>query len=200
MGKYLKRLRPKNDIERIVWATIKDVEFFSYADVIATTTVPEKSLRVLLSQLHKKGHTRIHHSKGNQVFFTTQSIEGVLAGGTLARKIPEGATWTAIRLIGEFVIADLVAGIAPSRPDVTSDFITAYCEMLRRAGFVMIVRKASPGSGRSAVFRLIKNTGPLPPSRGVAAFISSLPVIPASPLPTQVIARATTTHATSGQT
>jgi hypothetical protein len=163
MNNHLKRFRPRNDAERAVWKAIKGLEFFAFADVSDATGLPDQPLRVLLGKINRTGHTRIHHTKGNTVFFTTQSVQAMLEGKVEERMSDHGAVWTAIRITKEFVIADLFAGISPSRPDIEVAFIDDYCEALRQGDMLKLSRRADPESGRSAVYRLINDTGPLPP-------------------------------------
>lgn len=71
--------------------------------------------------------------------------------------------WRSMRGLRSFSPHDLV--VHSTTPDVSVSEATAksYCAMLLRTGFLRVERKASPMSGKQAIYRLIRNTGPKPP-------------------------------------
>ncbi|MEP1522095.1 hypothetical protein [Ascidiaceihabitans sp.] len=163
MQKRLKRFRSKNQTEKIVWDAVKDLDSFCHADIAKVTGMPSDGLRVVISKMFRQGLFRIHHSVGNVVHYTSFSIAWLLQDNLEKRMSDHGAVWAAIRLTKEFVVTDLLAGIVVSRPEITESFISDYCELLRNAGHLVFARKAMPESGRMPVYRLVKNTGPIPP-------------------------------------
>jgi hypothetical protein len=161
--KRLKEFRQSNMTDRIVWDAIKNLEFFNFSDVKIAVSIPETKLRTILSRLNRQGYTRIHHSKGNRVFYTCQSNASEIEAQMSKRQTAEGAMWIAMRISKSFTVTDIFAGLAPSRPDVGLEDIITYSETLTSAGFLKMVRRAAPEGGRDVVYRLVNDTGPLPP-------------------------------------
>jgi hypothetical protein len=159
----LKEFRQSNKTDRIVWDAIKNLEFFNFSDVKMAVSIPETKLRTILSKLNRQGYTRIHHSKGNRVFHTCQSNAGEIEAQMSKRQTVEGAIWISMRIAKAFTVTDIFAGLAPSRPDVRLENIITYTDTLTVAGFLKMVRRADPEGGRYAVYRLVNDTGPLPP-------------------------------------
>lgn len=78
------------------------------------------------------------------------------------RQTPAGNMWTAMRGLGSFTPVDLAAHASTEEVQVTLDAARAYARALARGGYLRIVRKAIPGK-REAIYRLVRNTGPLAP-------------------------------------
>jgi hypothetical protein len=74
----------------------------------------------------------------------------------------ETVLWDTVRLLGTFTAWDVKIHIPETRAQVTEDEVRRYLGMLLKAGYLKVIRKAIPGQ-RTAKYRLIKNTGPLPP-------------------------------------
>lgn len=82
-----------------------------------------------------------------------------VAGGPVP---PEAAIWRAMRGLGVFCPRDVVTHIPPEIAVLTEDEVRRYCLGLLKAGYLKVVRKAVPPA-RPAFYRLIRNTGPMPP-------------------------------------
>lgn len=67
--------------------------------------------------------------------------------------------WKVIRGLGEFSMAEVVVLTEANGPAVMG-----YIGQLRKCGYVrMTGKRKGPNGKREKVFRLIKNTGPMPP-------------------------------------
>jgi hypothetical protein len=73
-----------------------------------------------------------------------------------------GNLWRAMRMLQGFSPVDLAAHAATPTVAVSPEDAAAYCQTLTRAGYLRVVRKAAPPL-RPAIYRLVRNTGPLPP-------------------------------------
>jgi hypothetical protein len=74
----------------------------------------------------------------------------------------EALMWGAVRGLVTFTARDVAVHIPEDRVRVTEDEVRRYVGVLLKAGYLRVIRKAVPGK-RLATYRLIKNTGPLPP-------------------------------------
>lgn len=71
--------------------------------------------------------------------------------------------WRSMRGLAEFSPRDLAAHSTTTDVEVTEWTAKSYCQMLLKTGFLRVIQKAEPSKGRQAVYRLIRNSGPLPP-------------------------------------
>lgn len=80
------------------------------------------------------------------------------------RETPCGNIWRSMRMLREFSALDLAAHSTTPNVSVSADDAERFCQPLLRAGYLRVIKK--PGArlgGGGAVYRLIRNTGPLPP-------------------------------------
>ena len=68
--------------------------------------------------------------------------------------------WRGMYILKEFSFMDL---IETASIDIPVDTAKAYCKVLLATGYLRVLRKAEPTSGRIARYRLIRNNGPRPP-------------------------------------
>lgn len=78
------------------------------------------------------------------------------------KQTPEGNMWAAARQMATFSPLDLAAHAATDDMAVTVEDAKSFCRVLMRGAYLKVVRKAVPGK-KEAVYRLRRNTGPLPP-------------------------------------
>ncbi len=75
----------------------------------------------------------------------------------------EGNLWRTMRALRvAFTPTDLASVSTTDAVNVSADDARSYCQMLTRAGYLRVVRKALPPR-REAVYQLIRDTGPRPP-------------------------------------
>ena len=80
---------------------------------------------------------------------------------------PKGRTslhnmWHAMRGLKAFTLQDIAAWGTTEAVQVSLDSARSYASALLEAGYLRVERKAVPGR-HDAIYRLIKNTGPVPP-------------------------------------
>ncbi|MBN8290561.1 hypothetical protein JI664_01155 [Rhodobacter sp. NTK016B] len=76
---------------------------------------------------------------------------------------PELNMWRTIRAMRvAFTPTDIAAHATTDTVEVSQKQARNYCQMLTRAGYLRVVRKALPPR-REAVYQLIRDTGPRPP-------------------------------------
>ena len=82
-----------------------------------------------------------------------------------------GNLWRSITSLKAFCPTDLMAMSCTDLVPVSLDDARAYCQLLLKAEYLRVTQKAIPGK-REASYRLVRNTGPLPPlERRVRAVI-----------------------------
>jgi DNA-binding transcriptional MocR family regulator len=75
---------------------------------------------------------------------------------------PERNMWTALRKGGAFAAADLALQASTEAVRIDTDQAQRFLRALLPAGYLRVVQTARPPH-RPAVYRLIRDTGPLPP-------------------------------------
>lgn len=71
--------------------------------------------------------------------------------------------WRSMRMLKTFTPADLVIHSTTDTVEVQLATAKKYCAMLLKAGYLRVLEKAVPGGKRQARYRLIRDSGPLPP-------------------------------------
>lgn len=72
--------------------------------------------------------------------------------------------WTAARMLPDWTVDELAAhAIAGPVDAIPEAEVRNFVNILARAGYIKVLRKARPG-GSAARYRLIRNTGPQPPT------------------------------------
>ena len=91
-------------------------------------------------------------------------FRSVREDGSLVRPgTKQGNLWRAIRQVKEFTALDVAVMANTDDIHVTEADAKAYLQMLNRAGYLRVIRKAHPAVGRKARYRLLRDTGPKPP-------------------------------------
>lgn len=78
-------------------------------------------------------------------------------------KTPEGNMWRAMRQYRQFSPLDIATVSNAGGIEVSLEKARAYCRALLEAGYLRVLDRAVPGR-REALYRLIQNTGPKPPT------------------------------------
>ena len=81
-------------------------------------------------------------------------------GSAVTQGLVTEQMWRGMYILKEFTYLDLIETASVEIPVETA---RAYCKMLLATGYLRVVRKAEPTSGRIARYRLIRNNGPKPP-------------------------------------
>lgn len=70
--------------------------------------------------------------------------------------------WRSMRMLSQFSWRDIAVHSTTDTVQVSAATAKTFCTMLLRCGYLRVVQKADP-RGKIAIYRLIRNTGPLPP-------------------------------------
>ena len=70
--------------------------------------------------------------------------------------------WRSMRMLTQFSWQDIAAHSTTPSVTVSSDSAKTYCGMLLKCGYLRVIPKADT-RGRLAIYRLVRNSGPLPP-------------------------------------
>lgn len=135
------------------------------AQIIAKTGVLRKTVKDYLLSLVAAGYLT---SVGDEVWKLTRD------GGAHAprvrrdgKAVTQGSgtvnIWRSMRMLPNFSVASLAAHSTTETVKVSETTAKAYCTMLLATGYLRVVQKASPVSGKKAIYRLIRDDGPRPP-------------------------------------
>lgn len=153
---------PENEHEQVMWDFIVSKRSVTHADIKGAIDVTDyrrtnfvaklKRLKVL----QKCGKVGIHDS------FTVHGTEALRKNHTEKRQSPQGGMWASMRVLGNFTPIEVHRAINQRHPDVAEKTVTMYCQKLLKADYLRVVQTAKIGV-RPARYKLIKDTGPLPP-------------------------------------
>lgn len=71
--------------------------------------------------------------------------------------------WRSMCLMRQFSALDIAVHSTTDIIQVSEREAKEYCAILLRCRYLKVIEKAMPSIGRLAIYRLIQNTGPLPP-------------------------------------
>ena len=83
--------------------------------------------------------------------------------GDATSRSPEQNMWLAMRKNRTFTFRDIAALANTTNAPVSEKAAQAYIRLLLQAGYLKVLEKALPSSGRLATYMLIRNSGPMPP-------------------------------------
>lgn len=152
-----------DDYQKAIWTYVCGLSRFTRDDVARACPGDDSRRESFLRALSQKGLVFVWGRSGATVYYTTRSRTAAQDSARAARQSIEGEIWTAMRIKKSFSVADLHAALHAARPDMTERRIQDYCSLLTRAGYLRVMRKARHG-GAPAIYRLIRNTGPLAPT------------------------------------
>lgn len=114
----------------------------------------------------QSGYVAVVRNVRARRYFRVARRDGTLppvsdSGGRQTEASPERRLWTAMRQLPQFTARDLVDHSGLGAPIGLREAMT-YCSMLATAGYLRVIKRGNT-KGRLAVYRLIRNTGPLPP-------------------------------------
>lgn len=146
--------------EAAAWAVAQRLGEFGYAALAAETRIDMRRIGDLVRRWVAEGAVADLGKVGNSLHFAV--VAGARPAEAPAPRTSTEALWFAIRSVrGDFSPVDIAVLCATP---VDRDTASAYCQMLAQAGYLRVVRKASPPA-RPAVYRLVRNTGIRPPRR-----------------------------------
>lgn len=151
----------------LCWAKALELNEFNTFQLAAAVGYSQEPVRLLIKEWETSG---VVENLGKQPP-KNRTLFRVIPGktppemareGLRALETPHRNMWTAMRGLKTFQPMDVAAHASTEVTSVTEADAAEYCRLLTRAGYLKPVRKAVPGRS-SAVYRLIKDTGPKPP-------------------------------------
>jgi len=143
------------------WAAALQLPKFGYSEIATAVKISHERATVIVRSWAKSGVLEVVAPEVNK-----RKLWRVAPGAARPEK-PRGRSaeenlWTAMRGLGAFTPSVLAANATVDPMVVTTEEAQAYCRSLLAAGYLRVMRKASPPLVE-AVYRLINNTGPKPP-------------------------------------
>lgn len=152
------------------WSVMREMRRFTTDDVNGASNAHKNTIRDYIGRLAKAGIVKaVEPGANGGLVYEIVSDSGpeapsVRRDGTLARRPGLGneQMWRSMKMLGSFTPRDLA--VAATTDDVAVKVTTAqaYVKHLQRAGYLAVVVPASHGGGL-AVYRLVRNSGPLAP-------------------------------------
>lgn len=152
---------PADDSERAIWRHLNSHDRVTHADLKKATDVSDWKRTNFLSKLKRLGILKDCDRDGPRRVFTIMDQQAAQAFAQKRRNTPQGAMWTTMRVLRTFTPVDLQITLTADRPEITLDEIEAYCRLLRKAEYLVVLQKAKAGVS-PARYRLARDTGPLP--------------------------------------
>lgn len=157
--------------QRAIWTYVNGLNRFTKDDVARACPGPESARENFLRMLARQKLLFTWGRVGTTTYFTTRDPATAMDKARAARKSLEGEIWTAMRIQKRFTALELHAALHPACPELTQRQVQDYCSLLTKAGYLRAMRKARH-NGPAAAYRLVRDTGPLPPtSQRVAVVI-----------------------------
>lgn len=153
---------PKDDIEKAMWGYIASKESVTHADIKGAVDVTDYKRTNFVAKLKRDGLLKKCGKRGIHDLFTVHDAEALRKNDTEKRQSPQGGMWAGMRVLGNFTPIEIHKAILQRHPDITEMTVTKYCQQLLKAEYLRVVQTAKIGV-RPARYRLIKDTGPLPP-------------------------------------
>lgn len=152
-----------------IWTAIRLMEAapFTVAEIVKKTGANNKTARDYLTGLTAAGYLQqqpedpgaparwaLVRDIGHEAPRVRQDGSAVTQG-TVNEQL-----WRGMTMLREFTFVDLIETASVTIQEETAK---AYCKMLLATGYLRVLRKAEPTSGKIARYRLIRNNGPRPP-------------------------------------
>jgi len=151
-----------------VWAQVRTQRFFTVADIQDATSIPRKTITDYLKRLTAGGVVRLCDEGDGADQYELVKDMGVHTprfrpnGEPVTQGMGNQNMWRSMRMMSEFSPRDIAAHSSTDAVNVSEDTAKKYCGHLLKAGYLRVLVRAVPGK-RQARYRLIKDTGPLPP-------------------------------------
>jgi hypothetical protein len=148
-------------IEEAAWALALRLPQFGYVEISTQLAIGAEFATAIVRGWVKAGLLDIVRD-GHRVRRLWKVREGAERPLPKVARTPEDNLWTAMRKLRSFTARDLSAHATTDRVIAPMDLAHGYCRSLLAADYLRVERKSGPG-GREAIYRLCRDTGPLPP-------------------------------------
>lgn len=163
------RFQSKSHGQQAVWAEVRRQRDFTVADIANRVDMKRDSVREYIKRLQAGGY--VEQAEDFQTSWQYRLVKDTGQTAPRLRKdgspVTQGAgvenLWRAMRMNPQFTIVDLMALSNTETTRVKDRSVRDYVGALVRAGYLRVVRKANPAIGQTALYRLVRNTGPKPP-------------------------------------
>lgn len=146
-------------IDEAAWAAALRLRTFGYAEISREMKIGMERATGIVRRWLAEGAVFEVETEGARKMFRADADFVRLKGRTA-----EDNMWFAMRrLRGGFTPSDIAAHAAAGGNAVTVEEAAAYARALLAAGYLAVTRKAAPLMKREAIYRLVEETGPLPP-------------------------------------
>lgn len=156
--------------EAACWNAAVALGEWSYFEIAAAAHYEIKRVTTIIRDWERAGIVqRLGKGEKNRLRFRLVDAERLrplqMRRAAGRQETPEGNMWTAMRgLKTSFTARDIAIHASTEVTAISEEVARAYCRVLMQSGHLACIRKAVPGR-RDAVYRLVRNSGPLPPRR-----------------------------------
>lgn len=152
------------DREKKAWDFARSRTRFTRSQLQAESDLTPGRFRLFWVRMLEHGHIRRDGHESRTRFYTALDREEAVVVSAEQRMSPEGRYWQVMRVMRIFRPADLLLGLGDLAEPEEAGAIQAYCKHLVNSGYLTVLEHAIPKK-REARYRLVRNTGPLPPIR-----------------------------------
>jgi len=152
-------------LQQIAWTAACRLGEFDYRALAAEAEIGYETVGTWVRRWERLGKVeRLGKQDGNTQRFRVAEIDHSAPVQKLIKgQTGTGNMWRSMRHLRKaFTPTDVAAHATTDVVGVSAAEAQLYCQMLARAGYLRVVRKALPPR-REAVYQLIKDTGPRPP-------------------------------------
>lgn len=156
----------KTPLEQIAWSAAQRLVEFDYRALSEEAQVGYETVGTWVRRWQRQGKVEaLGKGEGQTLRYRligAEALPRIPATRGSAQTAP-GNMWRTMRAMRTaFTPTDIAAHSTTDAVAVSHDDARGFCQMLTRAGYLRVVRKALPPR-REAIYRLIRNTGPRPP-------------------------------------
>lgn len=156
------KFQPSTDLEARMWRYMIKHPKFRYQDVVNVAAVSRNAVDNFAAKLRRLNLIKRVAREGKEQFFTVMDDKAADAFAANQRGKKEGVMWTAMRSLKTFTAPEILLAIGDARGDISEKVVCAYCSLLLKADYLAVIQRARPGI-HPARYRLINDTGPMPP-------------------------------------
>ncbi len=155
------------DAKRAAWAVAqrmtKEGQPFGYGEIAVALKIRHDRATSILRGWAKAGALVVVREGGGSMRKLWSVDPAYVPPPAPRHRAAEDNMWLALRSHGSVSPVELAALADTGVTRVTVEEARAYCQVLVKAGYLRVARKADPARGVEAIYRLLKNTGPFAP-------------------------------------
>lgn len=151
-----------SDLFAQMWAEVKDLEEFDWAEVSRLGCSRETAVRYIRHWVDA-GQIRVSRiGRNGKRWYTPCHLPLPGPQPVSGEATPEGNMWRAMRLLRHFNPTDVAAHANAGGVEVTVEKARAYCRQLLASNHLKVRQTAIPGR-REALYQIVEDTGPRAP-------------------------------------